>query len=155
MPLLSVTRKEVKPQPILFIRRRFAPSEVQNVLAECFGKVFQHAQSAGLPIVGNPMARWIAVGPGLMTVDAAVPIATSAPGAGEIEAGEMQGGPVAFGIHGGPYDKLGDTYAEMQRWIEANNYRASGPHWEWYVTDPADFPDPKDWRTEVYWPLEK
>ncbi len=23
------------------------------------------------------------------------------------------------------------------------------------VTDPAQHPDPADWRTEVYWPLEK
>ncbi len=25
--------------------------------------------------------------------------------------------------------------------------------WESYVTDPAQHPDPADWRTEVYWPL--
>ena len=29
----------------------------------------------------------------------------------------------------------------------------SGAPWESYVTDPADHPDPADWRTEVYWPL--
>ena len=27
--------------------------------------------------------------------------------------------------------------------------------WESYVTDPGEVPDVKDWRTEVYWPLEK
>jgi hypothetical protein len=29
--------------------------------------------------------------------------------------------------------------------------RPGGPPWEVYVTDPGDYPDPKDWRTEVYW----
>jgi hypothetical protein len=28
-----------------------------------------------------------------------------------------------------------------------------GAPWESYVTDPADFPNPDDWRTEIYWPL--
>ena len=26
---------------------------------------------------------------------------------------------------------------------------------ESYVTDPSEVPDVKDWRTEIYWPLEK
>jgi effector-binding domain-containing protein len=42
----------------------------------------------------------------------------------------------------------------MERWIEANGYRVAGPYWDWFVTDPGEHPDPKDWRTEVFWPLE-
>jgi AraC family transcriptional regulator len=41
----------------------------------------------------------------------------------------------------------------MERWMEANGYRPGGAPWESYVTDPGEFPDVKDWRTEVYWPL--
>jgi hypothetical protein len=29
----------------------------------------------------------------------------------------------------------------------------TGAAWEVYVTDPADYPDPKDWKTELLWPL--
>jgi effector-binding domain-containing protein len=58
-------------------------------------------------------------------------------------------------MHGGPYDQLSETYAALERWIEANGYRVSGAPWESYITDPADHPDPADWRTEVFWPLEK
>jgi len=57
-------------------------------------------------------------------------------------------------MHAGSYDTLAETYAELQRWIEANGHRTQGAPWESYITDPADHPDAADWRTEVYWPLQ-
>jgi AraC family transcriptional regulator len=155
MPTLSITRQERAAQPILFIRRRVAQGELQGMLAECFGKLYGHAQKAGLPLAGFPLARYVAVGPGLMTVDAAVPLVSPAAGEGEMQAGFLPAGPVALGIHGGVYEELKDTNAAIERWIEAQGYEAGGPHWEWYVTDPGEHPNPADWRTEVYWPLAK
>jgi effector-binding domain-containing protein len=67
----------------------------------------------------------------------------------------LPGGWVALGIHAGPYDSLPDTNAAIERWIEANGFKTAGPAWEHYVTDPAEHPDSKDWRTEVHWPLSK
>ena len=63
------------------------------------------------------------------------------------------GGPAAVAVHMGPYDKLQETYAAMERWMQQQGVRAAGAPWESYITDPADHPDPADWRTEVYWPL--
>jgi len=31
---------------------------------------------------------------------------------------------------------------------------AAGAPWESYVTDPADYPDPADWKTEIFWPVK-
>jgi effector-binding domain-containing protein len=72
-----------------------------------------------------------------------------------MEAGFLPAGPVALGIHAGAYEQLKDTNAAIERWIETQGYQVGGPHWEWYVTDPGQHPDPADWRTEVYWPLAK
>jgi AraC family transcriptional regulator len=154
MPTLSIAREERAAQPILFIRRRIARSELQGMLAECFGKLYGHAQSKGLPIAGFPLARYVSTGPGLWTVEAAVPLAAPATGEGEMQSGVLPAGPLALGVHGGPYDQLTDTHAAIERWIEANSYRAAGAPWEWYVTDPGEHPNPADWRTEVYWPLQ-
>jgi len=154
MPTLSISRKQIAPQHILYIRRRIAPSELQTTLGECLGKLFMHAAKAGLPIAGWPMCRYVSTGLGLWTVDPAIPLAEAAGGDGEIQSDTLPGGWVALGIHAGPYDQLPDTNAAIERWIEANGYRVHGPAWEHYVTDPAQHPDSKDWRTEVYWPLE-
>jgi AraC family transcriptional regulator len=154
MPILSITRKEIAPQHILFIRRRIAPGERKQTLGECFGKLFSYGAKAGLPIAGWPLCR-LNVGPGLLTIEPAMPLAAPATGEGEMQSGLLPGGGVALGIHAGPYEGLEETHAAIERWIEANGYRPDGAPWEQYVTDPGEHPNPADWRTEVYWPLAK
>jgi AraC family transcriptional regulator len=141
-------------QPILFIQRRVAPSELQPAMAECFGALYGHGQAAGLAIAGHPMARYVATGPGLWTVDFILPLAAPADGSATMQAGALASGPVAFAVHHGPYDTLPATHAAVERWIEANGHEVGGAPWEWYVTDPGETPDPADWRTEVFWPLK-
>lgn len=150
---LTITRKDFPGQPILFIRRRVARSELPNMLAECFGTLFGHGQSTGLPIVGSPLARYVAMGPGPWIVDAGMPIASRAPAAGEMQPGSLPAGPTAFAVHIGAYEQLPETHAAIERWIAAQGYQGAGDPWESYVTDPSQHPDPAEWRTEVYRPL--
>jgi AraC family transcriptional regulator len=153
MPTLSIVREVREPRPMLFVRRRVARSEIATALAECFGKTYGHCQQEGLPMAGRPTARYYVTGPGLLTIEAGVPLAIAAPACGDIEAGELPGGPVAVAVHAGPYDDLPATHAAVERWLEARGLRSSGAPWESYITDPAEHPDPADWRTEVCWPL--
>jgi AraC family transcriptional regulator len=152
MSLLSVECKKVTPMPFLFVRRQSSQSEISATLAECFGIAFGFAVKAGLPVAGFPLARYPVVGP-LMTIEGGVPLLSPAPPEGELEYCELPGGPVVFAVHGGPYDRLGDTHATILRWIQDRKLRVVGPHWEWYVTDPAEHPNPDDWRTHIYYPL--
>ena len=69
-----------------------------------------------------------------------------------LDAGELRA--EATVVHAGPYDQLPDAYAAIEAWMDSNGRAARSAPWELYVTDPAEHPDPKDWRTEVYWPLE-
>jgi AraC family transcriptional regulator len=154
MPTLSIQRRDMTEQPFVFVRLKVARSEISKAIAEGLGKAFPYVMQAGLPIVGRPTVRYITSGPGLFDMQVGVPIAVPAPGAADVQAGALPGGAIAVGLHAGPYDQLGDTYAAMERWMEANGYRPSGSPWESYVTDPGDVPDTKDWRTEVYWPIE-
>jgi effector-binding domain-containing protein len=58
-------------------------------------------------------------------------------------------------IHMGPYDELPDAYGAIEQWIEAEGLISAGPAWESYITDPSEYPDPKDWKTEVFWPIRR
>lgn len=155
MPTLSIERRELPAEPILFVRQRAARHELSGAIAQGVGQVYMHAQKAGLPLAGHPFTRYVSAGPGLLTIEVGFRLAGRAAGEGDVEAGELQGGPAVVAVHGGPYEQLAETYAAMERWMEQNGLSPAGAAWEWYVTDPADHPDPADWRTEVYWPVAR
>ena len=152
---VPVTRRELTCQPALVIRRRIAPSDIAAALGQCLPGVFAHAQRAAIPLAGPPFARYVEMGRGLITIEGGMPVATPTPGEGEIEAIELPAGPAAVAVHVGPYEKLPDTHAAIEAWIESEGLRTGGAPWEVYVTDPAEHPDPADWRTEVIWPLSR
>jgi AraC family transcriptional regulator len=154
MPTLSIERRDLAPQHIVFVRLRVARHEISSAIAEGLGKAFPYSQRTGLAIAGRPFTRYRSTGPGLYSLEVGMPVATTPGGEGLVEAGTLPGGPVAVAMHAGPYEQLSETYAALERWIEANGFRVAGAPWESYITDPADLPDPGDWRTEVYWPLE-
>lgn len=155
MPTLSIERRQLAEVLVLLIRRRIARDQLATTLGECFGLLWDFAQKAGLAETGRPTVRYQAVGPGLWTIEVCKPLAEKAAGRGEIEAGTLQAGAAAVALHAGPYDELQQTYAALERWIEQNGWRANGAPWEVYLNDPSLVPDPKDWRTEVCWPIAK
>ena len=152
---VTVNRRDLASQPALVIRRSIKQAEIALTLGEVLPRVFQHAQKAGIAMVGPPFVRYLSVGRGLLTIEAGMPVAAAGGSEGEIEAIELPGGPAAVAIHAGPYDRLEDTYAAIESWISSSGERAAGAPWEVYLTDPADHPDPAEWRTEVLWPLER
>ncbi|HTW66872.1 MAG TPA: AraC family transcriptional regulator [Bryobacteraceae bacterium] len=151
----SITKKMLNPQPVLIVRRRVKPDEIANTLAQTLGQVFLHAQQNGMAIAGQPFTRYLEWGPGLLTIEAGLPVAAHAgvEENGDVRAGTLAGGWAAVTTHAGPYDQLAGAHAAVQQWIETEGLTAHGAPWEVYVTDPADYPDPKEWRTEIFWPV--
>ena len=153
MPMLSIERRDLSPAHVLIVRARCARHELAKTMAECFGKAFPYAMGTGVPLAGRPFTRYLSTGPGLFTIESGCVMASPAPGSGEVEAATLPGGPVVVAMHGGSYDTLSETYAEMERWMEKNGLNPGGAPWESYITDPAEHPDPANWRTEIYWPV--
>ena len=152
MPV-TVARRQLDPRHALVIRRRITSSEIAATLGDVLPRVFAHAQREGLAFTGQPFTRYLKAGPGLLTIEAGLPIATAGKTAGEVEAIELPGGSAAVAIHRGPYDRLGETHAAVERWLDANQLEAAGAPWEVYVTDPGERPDPATWETEVIYPV--
>lgn len=155
MPTLSIERRDMQPQPVLIMRCRTSRDELQAAIGNSLGGVFGHCMKVGLPLEGKPFTRYLSTGPGLWEIECGKPLAEAAPGDGAIEAATLPGGSVLVAMHGGLYDQLSATYVAMERWMDTNGTRPGGAPWESYITDPADYPNPEDWRTEIYWPLAK
>ena len=155
VPTLSIERRELPPQPVLIMRCRTSRAELQAAIGNSLGGVFGYCMKVGLPLEGRPFTRYLSTGPGLWEIECGKPLAAAAAGEGAIEAATLPGGSVLVAMHGGLYDQLSETYVAMERWMDANGTRPGGAPWESYITDPADYPNPEDWRTEIYWPLAK
>jgi AraC family transcriptional regulator len=154
MPILSCERRVLASTPVVFVRFRRARTEIPAAIADGAGRSYMHAHGAGLAIVGHPYTRFLSTGPGLLEFEVGVPLAAAGTGAGDVEAGALPAGPAACAVHAGPYDGLPESYAALERWMESQGLRPSGAPWEAYLTDPAEHPDPADWRTEICWPVE-
>jgi AraC family transcriptional regulator len=165
----SIESKELKPQPVIVARRRVKRSEIAQTIGGALPAVFEYAQRHGKALASHPFTRYIQMGPGLVVIEPGMAIvgpplnaggtggapATGDAGmSGAIE-DVLPGGLTAVTMHMGPYDQLVAAYEALETWIHAHGFEPAGAPWENYVTDPAEHPDPKDWKTEVCWPIRR
>ena len=150
----EITKKTIEEAPFLYMRKQTKPDGVAEALASMLVPVFQYATANGIPFAGPPTARYVSFGPGLITLEAGLPVAGPAEAKDDIMLGSLFGGEVASTIHKGPYDTLNLGHEAVQEWMMANNVEAAGPPWEVYITDPGEVPDPAEWRTEIIHPLK-
>lgn len=157
----DIVQKELDAQPVLLVRRRVKRSEIGSAIGEALPHIFVYAQQHGIALAGHPLTRYAEVGAGLLTIEPAMRVvsrqaeATTAAAAGEVIEDVLPAGSAATTIHAGPYETLTEAYAALERWIEQNGLRQAGAPWEDYITDPTEFPDPKDWKTQVCWPVAR
>ena len=153
MPV-TITKRDVSPTATLVMRKKIAVGDLAKTLGEVLPAVWRFAQQHGVAFAGQPFTRYLSVGLGRVAIEAGLPITSAATGAGEIVASELPGGAVAVATHVGPYERLAETHAEVQRWLDEHSLEAGAP-WEVYVTDPATTPDPAAWRTDIFYPLAR
>ncbi len=142
--------------PFLFGRRKLESDKIAEGFAEVLPAAFGYAMSNGLAMAGPPVVRYVETSPAFITVEAGVPLVEAAPAppaSSDLEIGELPAGRVAVTIHSGPYDTLGEAHVAVDRWIVDNDLTFGGAPWEVYLTDPAEVPDPADWKTQLFWPL--
>jgi AraC family transcriptional regulator len=155
MPTLNITLEQRAPVTALITRRSISRTQIPATLAECYGEIIGVVHEQSLTFSGRPFARYPKVGYGLITIEPGLPVAGNPRTKGAVEAVTLPGGSVLVGLHSGKYEQLDETYAALERWMEQNQAKSAGAPWESYLNDPADYPDPADWRTEICWPLQR
>ena len=156
----DVVKKELTAQPVLVVKRRIKRTEIAATIGAVLPAIFQYAQQRGFALSGHPFSRYSQTGPGMVTIEPGMRVSGrpgSAPTSdveGVVE-DSLPAGPAATTIHSGAYDTLQQAYAALEVWIESHGFEPAGAPWEDYITDPAEHPDPRDWKTEVLWPIRK
>lgn len=152
----SISKTSLQPQAALVVRRTIKRTEIAATIGEVLPKIFVAAQTRGVALTGAPFMRCLDAGPELMTIEPGMRVSGAA---SDVDLGEeivwetLPGGEAATTVHMGKYEDLPEAYAAMEQWMKAEGLKIGGAPWEVYVTDPGNHPDPKDWKTEIFWPL--
>nr|WP_281371435.1 GyrI-like domain-containing protein [Petropleomorpha daqingensis] len=95
-------------------------------------------------------------GPFAETVDLEVgfPVDRQVRATGNVVAGGLPGGRLARVTHSGSFDGLGDAWARLAAWLDEQGLSPSSERWEVYVTQPSPDMDPRDLRTDLFWPVD-
>ncbi len=142
---------DAEPQPALVIEARCGLGEFSEVLASCFGRVFQHIAVAGGEPHGMPFMRYLEMGDDWFRIQAGLP--TNVAGAQDIQAIELPGGKLATILFLGPYDQVGEAWDVLHTWAQGRNLDLMGG-WDLYENDPDTVSDPSELRTRIYLPAE-
>ena len=151
MKIVQVSRRHY-----VGVRQRVKPPEIGLLCAEVLPRVSRWLAEKGLQMDGMPITVYHShdQNQGEFDLQPGGFVATAVKSEGDITGGVMAAGDAAHAVHAGSYDALGETWGALWDWIAAQRRTVSRPAWEVYVTDPGDYPNPKDWRTEIFIPLD-
>lgn len=156
--MIEVDLKTIEPETVAFIAMKGAYEQVPEAMGVLYGWVAQR----GLQPVGMPGAVYLTAPDDVPEAEALWELQTAVADApqpsepDEAGCGVRQNPEtlVAYTVHRGPYETLGETYEKLEHWVAAEGYTMAGPPQEVYFSDPNEVP-PEEYLTEVRFPITK
>jgi effector-binding domain-containing protein len=135
------------------IHAKVPMSDLAVFFGEAFGRLAVFAQAHGTFCSDMPFARYFKVSPEEVEVEALMPVNATVAGEGDVIEVDLPPGRAAEIRHVGPYWTLGQTYAELERWMTDHHHTSSDVPREVYLSGPAGL-EPEEWETLVVQPIE-
>jgi effector-binding domain-containing protein len=141
-------------QPTAVVHETVKMTELPQFFARAFGGVMGALTQQHIAPVGPPFAHYLGMPGETVEVEAGFPVAKHLAPVGPVHESALPAARCVHGMHVGPYDAMKKTYGELSEWAKANGLHAHPEMWEVYLSDPQREPDPKTWRTEIFWPVD-
>ena len=118
-----------------------------------FRELVTTTSGQGAALLGPAFALYR--GPLVGTVDLEVgfPVDRTVRAEGTVVASELPGGRLATVTHHGSFDGLAGAWARLAEWLREQGHIPGAQRWEVYVTRPSPEMDPRDLRTDLFWPV--
>lgn len=132
--------------------------EMGTRMGPMFGKIQAFAQQNSISLSGMPFtiySDWDELN-GTAIYSTAIPVNERIIiNEGDVLCGYMEPLTAVKTVLKGKYDHLAEAYARTEAYILENNLARDPSHnfFEIYANDPGNFPNPADWKTEIYIPV--
>jgi effector-binding domain-containing protein len=147
-------------QPYVAIRTHVTMQDMVTVLPQHWSEAFAWLERQGMAPAGAPFIRYLVIDmDAALEIEVGVPVPSVLSGDARIRTGVLPAGRYATLIHTGHYSGLVDATAALLAWAEGNgivwqtatveNDTVWGARLEFYLTDPANEPNPEKWETEL------
>jgi len=145
--------KMVEPMTVLSIEKK-GP---YNMVGKAINELMSWIMVKQIKPIGAPFGIYyddpLKVIPESTRYEVCVPVLQDTKGEKTFKVKQLPAMEVAYTMHIGPYEKVGETYGKLSGWIEKNSYTIVGPAREIYVSNPSVPPD--SLRTEIQFPVRK
>ncbi len=130
-------------------------ADIGSVMGPAFGEVYGHLGARGAAPDGPPFVIYHGTPASgePFDIEICAPVARPVEPPAGWQLQELPAGTFATLLHVGPYDTVGEAYAEITAWIEAHGFAAAGPPREVYLSEPET--PPEQIRTIIELPVEE
>jgi effector-binding domain-containing protein len=158
----DISEENVGNQNILFIPIEVnQQSEINAKMGPAYGQIMRFMQRNQIEMATPPLAVYRQVGGdvpggfGSWRIDVAVGVDVDGLSGitGEIQLGQLPGGPVVKYVQTGAYDLAEKSYETIDAYLEENGLIVNGAPWEVYINDPSEVPE-ADLVTHIYQPVQ-
>lgn len=152
----NIILKEQEPLTVLSIRNNTSMEYIGSLI----GKVYENVYRNGLKPTGNIISVYYLeneeeeFNPNDVDIEICIPVDREFSSNG-ISTRVLDGGLHAYTTFVGPYSEISEAYVAMSEWIKDNKYKVLRAPFEKYIKGPELGCSPKDFVTEVYFPVEK
>lgn len=131
-----------------------------DLIPETFGVLYQRIEREKLTPAGMPMGVYL-TDPAMVPQEQALwevwaPVAGSPAQRAADDTGfgvkTIDAETVAFALHKGPYESIGETYRRLMGWVALEGHEVIGPPREAYLTG-SETTSPEEYLTEVQLPI--
>jgi effector-binding domain-containing protein len=144
---------EAGAQLAAIIRITVPRDAIQQVMGPGYAELMGALASQGVTPAGPWFDHHLAMRPDVFDFELGVPISAPITPVGRVVIGQLPAARVARTVYHGPYEGLGDAWAEFDAWINEEGHTPGPDLWECFVVGPESSPNPADWRTELNRPL--
>jgi len=141
-------------QPAAAIRESVNVRDIPQAMGRMFEELAGYMQAGKARMVGPPFAYYHSWSEDSTDMSVGFPTAGPVAEEGRVAPFTLPSVRAATAVHVGPYPRLMETYAAMERWVHAQGLETDGYMWEVYLNEPGKVPD-AELMTEIYWPIKE